>query len=343
MKKKNCWLPYYHADVSNKGITKPCCKIISPKWSTNFEEYQTIDRSEFESETLPISCNACNVGPLDYSYNKQRMIFWDKMKWPDPEKVSIKSLNINLDNVCASSCIMCSSEHSTTIAALRGENKKIILDVDSITPYLDNLELLHISGGEPLQSPNLVKFCEKLKHTNIKSISICSGLSSKILTKNLDALCNLNIPIYCRVSIDAPWPLNSWIRGLKQSDWEQNLSIVKSRGMEIGWTITIGAYNVFAIPELLDYLENLYPNKHIACSPIINPNSHSAKQLPLDYKLKIISKLEKQKQTEIINTSISLLNKENDMNWDDCKRIMEQLPILRKEPYNLEHFIKMYI
>ena len=167
MKKKNCWLPYYHAEVFNDGTTKPCCKINSSKWSTNIEEYHNIDRSEFESETLPISCNACNVGPLDYSYNKQRMIFWDKMKWSEPEKVSIKSLNINLDNVCASSCIMCSSEHSTTIAALRGENRKIILDIDSITPYLDNLELLHISGGEPLQSPNLVKFCEKLKHTKI--------------------------------------------------------------------------------------------------------------------------------------------------------------------------------
>jgi hypothetical protein len=345
---KNCWLPYLHAEIHTNGVVDPCCKTQYFEGWSNITDYHNADRSEFEKDKTPI-CKACDVTSNQYSYKKQKINFYKNiMKWQEPETVSLKSINLSLDNVCASSCIMCNSSHSTTIAALLGKHEKVSWDIDLLDPYLENIEVLHISGGEPLQSPNLIKFCEKIKKTNIKEISLCSGLSSNILTKNLDALCDLNIPIFCRVSIDAPWDLNKWIRGLEQSDWEKNLSILKSRNIKIGWQITIGAYNVFALPELFDYLEIIDPDSQIMPSPIIHPNTHAVKQLPLEYKIKTKKKLmdylkTKEKYREIIITASILLNQPSNVNWNYCKSIMEKLPFLRNESHNLDHFIEKYI
>lgn len=347
---KNCWLPYVHAEIHTNGSVHPCCKTQHFEGWSDITEYHTAERDEFEKKKTPV-CSACDVSSSYYSYKKYRMHFYkNKLKWEEPTTVSLKSANVNLDNVCASSCVMCDSAHSTTIGALLGEHKKISWDVDLLDPYLKNIEVVNLGGGEPLQSPNLIKFCEKLKQTKIKEISICSGLSSKLLIKNLDALCNLNIPISCLVSIDANWPLNTWIRGLDQFDWERNLSLLKSRNIKIGWQITIGSYNIFALPELFDYLETIDPNNRIVPSPIINPNTHAVKQLPLEYKTKIKKKLinflntnkNSNKYREIIYTSVSLLNQSNDLDWDYCKPMIERFPTLRKEQHDLEYFIEKY-
>ena len=132
--------------------------------------------------------------------------------------------------------------------------------------------------------------CDKLKQSNIKTISIATGLS-RIKQQNLTALEALGVPLFFRVSIDAPWHLNEWIRGCTKRDWLYGFDQISKH--PLGWQITLGSYNVFALPELLDYIETLKPNGHIQPSPILDPESHSVRQLPVEIKEQVFNALTK--------------------------------------------------
>lgn len=339
----NCWLPYYHAEILTDGTVKPCCKYTGD-WISSIDQYSTKDRLEFNQPVLSTNCNACKVDANNFSYRKHKTIEFVRRGWSEPTVPSLKNLNISIDNVCASSCLQCSPKQSTTIGQLLGQPIRLSWDLNLLDPYLDSIECLTVSGGEPLQSPRLVELCKKLSNTNLKTIAIPTGLS-RIKQQNIQALEQLNIPVNCRVSIDAPWPLNSWIRGCKQEDWLSNFELVKS--FNLSWQITLGAYNVFALPELLDYIETLNPNGHIQPSPIIWPESMSPRQLPEDLKLQTLAKLEaytpKANAREIVATAVSLLKMPSTLEWSECQIEIEKLPRLRGDQSRLTDFLKSYL
>jgi wyosine [tRNA(Phe)-imidazoG37] synthetase (radical SAM superfamily) len=340
----NCWLPYYHAEIFTDGSVRPCCKY-NINWIESIDQYNTKDRSEFETQELSIACVACNVNADEFSYRKHRTIDFKRRNWTEPTSPSLKNLNLSLDNICSSSCVQCDPHHSTTIGYLFGNQVKYNWNLDQLDSVLPTVEHLTISGGEPLQSPRLIELCKKLKNYNIKSISVPTGLA-KIKQQNIDALVELGIPVLCRVSIDAPWKLNEWIRGCDQLDWEENFKQVSNQ-FSIAWQITIGSYNVFALPECLDYIETLAPYKHIQPSPIITPVSHAVKQLPQELKDKIKIKLLNYKPNhnaiEIIKTSLSLLEEASSLDWNQCVSKIEKLPKLRNNNTSLLEFIEHYL
>ena len=340
----NCWLPYYHAEILADGSVRPCCKYPN-NWIDSIDQYNIKDRSEFETPVLAPACKACDVGSNEFSYKKHRTIDFKKRNWTEPTKPNLRNLNISLDNTCSSSCIQCNPYNSTKIGSLLGNQIKQSWDLNKLDTVLPTVECLTISGGEPLQSHRLIELCNKLKNYNIKEIGIPSGLS-KIRSLNINALKDLGIPVKCRVSIDAPWGLNEWIRGCEESDWLANFEKVSNQ-FNIAWQITIGAYNVFSLPECLDYIETLSKHKHIQPSPVIRPETHSVKQLPQELKDKIKNKLLNYKPSfnavEIIKTSLALLEEPSTLNWDHCVSKMETLPKLRNNNIPLLEFIEHYL
>jgi hypothetical protein len=341
---KGCWLPFYHAEIYSDGTVKPCCKFQSP-WLTSIDQYTLKDRSEFDTEKLPNGCWPCKVSEQSYSYRKHRTIEFKKRNWVEPEKPVLKSLNITLDNICSSSCLQCDPTHSTTIGTLLKNPQKRSWNLDALDPYLDTIEYLTISGGEPLQSPRLLEVCEKLKRSSIKAISIPSGLAN-IKLRNIEALLDLGVLVQCRVSIDAPWGPNEWIRGCDKDDWLRNFDLVKN-SFALAWQITIGSYNIFALPECLDYIETLSINKHIQPSPVLYPPTHAVRQMPFDLKKAVAHKLSnyvpKANAVEIIKTSLELLQSEPTLDWNSCIEKIELIPKLRNDNRTLESFIKHYL
>ena len=339
----SCWLPYYHAEILTDGTVRPCCKYQGD-WIPSIDQYTSKDRSDFNQAVLPSQCDACKVDANSFSYRKHRTIEFVKRGWREPTEPSLRNLNISIDNVCASSCLQCSPKQSTTIGHLLGQPIRLSWDLNLLDPYLGSIEHMTISGGEPLQSPRLVDLCTKLSNTQIKTIAIPTGLA-KVRTQNIQALKNLNKPIYCRVSIDAPWPLNEWIRGCDQDDWLRGYDQVNS--FNIAWQITIGAYNIFALPELLDYIETVNPNRHIQPSPIIWPESMNSKQLPKHIKQQIIDKLlsytPRPNAKEIIDTALNLLREPPTLDWERCQSDIERLPSLRGCTETLDDFFKRYL
>lgn len=111
----------------------------------------------------------------------------------------LEFLEISLDNLCNLECRMCSSRFSTKLQA-RDKNLQengIIGYASNTTSYktlelMDSLDLSHLRmikllGGEPLISPNLLKFLSKIaepKKVNLLIITNATCIpSSKVLNK----------------------------------------------------------------------------------------------------------------------------------------------------------------
>lgn len=334
-----CWLPYYHAEISTDGKVRPCCRYQGP-WINNISEYASKDRSEFEQEKLPDLCWPCDG--IKNSYKELKMSGFRKI-WPAPTRPSLRSLILSLDNTCSNSCVMCTEYSSTTIGHLR--NKKIKQSWDLGQIEFNELENLTITGGEPLQSNQMDELCAKLVNSPLKEIHIITSLS-RIREKNLLALESIGKPLAFRISIDGPWDLYAWIRGIEYNDWMSNLERIRSH--KINWQVSLGAYNIFALPETLDYIESLVPDVDVQASVAGGPGpAFRIAGMPVELKDKIKSKIKryttKPNNQTIVQTALEQLDLHENTDWDWSVRQIEELAMLRGETCKLNSFIQKYI
>lgn len=334
---KNCWLPYYHIEIIPQLKLRPCCRY-GTDWLTSINDFYSKDRTEFEGKNLSKNCETCN---LSNSYKDVKIKHFKSVGLQEPTKPDLISLTIFLDNVCSNSCLMCNKDASTTVGYLLNNQVKKSFDLDSIDNQLKTLKYISILGGEPLQSPNLKKFCQKLNKSNLKQVNILTSCA-KPTQGNIEALEALETKINFRISIDGPQDLNQWIRGYKYKDWIETFEKLQRIGT-INWQVTLGSYNVFALPECFNYLETLLPNKNILPSIVYYPDECHIKQLPPEYKIKIKNKLLKYSakfnQIDITKTALELLNLESTLDWTICKEYINRLPKLRGESLTIDYFL----
>lgn len=334
-----CWLPYYHAEIGPNGKVRPCCRYQKP-WIDNINEYTSKDRSEFEQDKLPEPCWPCEG--IKNSYRELKTINFRKM-WPAPTRPSLKSLILSLDNTCSNSCVMCTENYSTTIGHLRNNRIKQSWDISQIK--FDDLEILTITGGEPLQSNQMEELCNRLSKSPLREIHLITSLS-RIREKNLMALESIGKPLSFRVSVDGPWDLYSWIRGIEYNDWISNLERIRSH--KINWQVSLGAYNIFALPETLDYIESLVPGVDVQASIAGGPKpAFRIAGMPIELKDKIRAKIQdyvtKPNNQTIVETALEQLELHEDTDWEQSQKVIEELALLRGETRRLDSFIQQYI
>jgi hypothetical protein len=338
---KNCWLPYYHVEFASSGDIKPCCKY-NGSWINSLTEYQQKDRSEFETLELSKNCQECNV---ENSYRNIKIEMMKNLGFQEPVVPKLLSVNFFLDNVCSNSCLMCNETNSSTIGFLLKNQFKNKSNLDSLDEHLSSIQFIKILGGEPLQSPRLAILCEKLKKTSIKSINLVTSIS-KVKKANLEALKSVGVPISFRISLDGPADLHDWIRGSDRNDILKNFELVKQVGA-ITWIVSIGNYNIFALPECLDYIETLSPNKNVLPNIVNYPEECKVSHLPEEIKFKAKEKLLKYSRIPTNNyavkTALELLDNTSTLDWAQCLKKIEHLPNLRKETNNLNYFIEKYL
>jgi len=342
----NCWLPYYHAEIQTNGSVRPCCKYTA-EWIDSIADYTNKNRQDFLENDLPDACLPCKVSDDIWSYRTMRTAHFSKF-WPAPTSPKLKSLNLSIDNICSNSCLQCSASNSSTIAYLHGQKESYSWNLDMLDDYLPDLEFLTVSGGEPLQSYRFVALCEKISRLckNLKIITVPTSCY-KLHMRNITALANLNVPVVCRISINGPWPLNAYIRGCDEKVWLDNLELLKRYKFRLCWQVTIGSYNVFALPETVSYLDSLLGTRHITPSPVIFPETHSVKQMADNLKIatrkKLLSFMPNPSSRDLIRTAIDLLDQPRTLEWQNCISSIESIPKLRTSPYNLAQFISHYL
>ncbi len=383
-----CIVPYYTIELTPSTGTRPCCKYIGKGpyighsldgfYSKETEEWR---KQNFESGELSNECISCK-GPADsFSYNRySRDLLENQLSSIEPVKAELRKIILGLDNVCASSCVMCGPHFSSTIANLLNQNKiqnvtfmtlntqgEIVhttpgekfeitnqLNLDQLDQYLDTLEVIQIFGGEPLLSPNLPKLIEKLKMApRLNRVSFTTGLL-KIKESNLKLLKSLdNVKLTCNISLDGPLDLHEWSRGISPTEFIEKYNLVKRYVYIAGFVSTIGAYNVFALPEIIDLINTLWkkPNPpDIVSAAITNPVLLAVRQLPIDVKHKVKTKLQTYLETscpanavELITTGINLCDMEQTAEWSSCIEYMHILPHLRGNVETFDFWLEKYL
>lgn len=316
MNKPLCWIPYYSLDLSPTD-NKPCCKIAkdqdfknpistAPDFFSDHYQQWLVDNFE-TADTLPKFCRACDVPQGSYSY-RQHLQTQQFQRWPTPTAAtrSVRKLLLGLDNICASSCIMCTSRFSTTIAQLqrsqsheqlrRADTGKIFeldqFDLDSLVEILPQVQHLQLFGGEPLFSPNLPRLLTLLdQHAkSLVSIGFCTGLHS-IKARWLDLLSEFKaqrprLTISIMISQEAAPELNSWIRGIDAHELERNIALVRGHhtlNLHAVNTV-IGSFNIWALPEMAQWISKTFGSITWTCSPLYTPPQLQVRQLPPQVK-----------------------------------------------------------
>lgn len=383
-----CWVPYYSIEIGTNGELHPCCKIkgTGPYTSeSKIDDFYSEAANEWrrqnfeEQDVLPEACVACKVPANTFSYRGLNKTIWlEKFKWAIPEAPTLKKIIIAMDNVCSSSCVMCGPAASSTIANFL--NKNVITFFDSrpehkmsnlikkpvhqgttlelLDHHKTTLEVLHIYGGEPLISPNLEKAVEvAINAPNFKFMSFSTGLQN-IKESHVELLSKYRsqLRIKANISLDGPLDLNHWSRGISADEFTKNFKLVKDNMQIIGFQSTIGIYNVFALPELVEVVKRLWTGMPtqvpiLMSGPIQSPIELSPNQLPDDVKEQVIHKLTMYLEsgkcpsyaTELIQTGIDYCSRPSTLPWETCREYVHIFPILRGNNLTIEHWIEKYL
>ena len=349
-----CWVPYYTAELTHV-TTKPCCKFnfTDPLPYPDLRDFKSPKaaawrKDSFMGTELKEQCRACKVPSSVHSYEKQNRESFTRFGWQAPTEPQLRKLILGMDNICASSCIQCGPHFSSTIGKLAERQPQTVLNQVGITPQgtkqidleqldgqIADLEILHLFGGEPLFSPGLMPLIEmcQAQSPKLRRISLSTGLT-RIKESHVALLDQLGIEIHLNVSLDGPLELNSWIRGISEQEflsaWQM---LMRYPHVDVtGFQTTIGAYNVFALPEYVDLVNQLWPTlaikkttvpdvPYIMSTIIYSPEALAPKQLLLPHKQQCRDKL-KQAQVgapkwaqEMLRTALFSLDPEPTRDW----------------------------
>jgi hypothetical protein len=174
-------------------------------------------------------------------------------------------------------------------------------NLELLDGQIADLEILHLFGGEPFISPNFTRLLELVSNqsSKLKRITASTGLC-RIKAGHLAQLAQLadrGCEIYILVSLDGPMELHSWIRGITEAEFWQGWNLLVHHHPRVkisGFQTTLGAYNVFALPQYVDFVKELWmrlPMDYrtrvpltIMSTAVTEPAMACARQLPQEVK-----------------------------------------------------------
>jgi radical SAM protein with 4Fe4S-binding SPASM domain len=277
--------------VRNSGALVPCCVFIPDKeWNANVNNIVSVEDYRNSPQLQQLQYN------LDHDIkDKQCKACW---RLEDTESDSWRGMlnsqlhgeetlvEIRLGNVCNFRCYTCGPNSSSKIQAdytklgipfvAFDDWTKQDNSVALVNEFLSTASRVSILGGEPFYNKNFDKYLNVLRENKaIKEISITTN-GSMVPFDKLEGIANLVLTF----SIDAVGELSEYVR--HDSTW----SVVKAnfeesikRGIRTHAGLTLSLYNLFGLPETLEYLHSQNP-AHIHFNFVDNPDFMSIECLP---------------------------------------------------------------
>ena len=276
--------------------------------------------------------------------------------------VKLTEMEMAFDNVCNLKCRMCTSASSHQIIKdeieIYGEtlfdNPKYIRNDSFNNVDYSSLRKIQIAGGEPFYSKATDQFIELLDEKNIlHNIQFTFNTNGTVLPTNetINRLIKSE-KTFISISIDGVYDNNNFTRS--GSDFKkilENLNFYKklsknNSNIHLGIATAVSVYNVNLLDEIYCFFEEHCSNFILERRPVFWPEVLSPRNLPVEYKNKVIDILKKSKFDFL--DIIKHLD-------EDCNNLFEhflnyhnKLNQLRNESFNnvnpmLDTYIKEYV
>lgn len=311
-----CTLPWFHKAIQTDGTVKPCCSWNGPAQPESDDWLSGSLPSElrgmFAAGAPAGGCRNCVV--KESSGNSS----WRNLSFSMAEDVGLsdlaihplRSMEVNLSNVCNLRCRTCNGDSSSKWVAdeiamgLRPAGTTairrsgwVLSDSDALT-----IRLIEFLGGEPLLHQDEI----------VRNLSKIADLSSLRLTMTTNGTIKPNsdlteILVRCQrvhinVSVDGLGRLNDYIRS--DSTWDDVVSTLRwLDGMAVAHDhFNYGICSVYSIlncnrlPELWEWYDGrgsglAYGPRQAVAIPLIGPSFYDVKNLPLASKAMLTSHL----------------------------------------------------
>jgi organic radical activating enzyme len=314
MNKTYCALPWVHTSLQNGNEILPCCRFMKSQSSlrnlkTFKEGYYGSAMDEVRQKMLRGDVvDGCQQCYRDESANQKSLRQESIEQFGIVDTIKLKRVEINFDNLCNLKCRMCASPHShlwyDEEKQLYGRNFSEEFNekkYDECTLYQDmdysDIGEIEIHGGEPLYSPHIGPFFEKLKKErgldNI-SLKITTNCTIKPREDIYDAFLNVH-SLEINLSMDAVGTLNDFIR--KNSNFFNVLETAKyfyklfedrqGKRTKINILSAVGLYNFNSFGELEQLVKTDFPKCNHSHVMIQYPTWLDVKNAPQEYKEKV--------------------------------------------------------
>lgn len=226
----------------------------------------------------------------------------------DVQDFDVNQIDLRFGNACNLKCRSCGPTESSQwyedwklIGRELKDHSFVWHSEESINKILediDGIKVIHVSGGEPLYVKQHTSFLETLISTG-KSKNIVLDYNSNLtkLPPRVLSLWKKFDKINVGVSIDGVGGVNDYIR--YPSDWKRviaNFDTLKNLEYVKCWfTSTIMIYNVYYLPELIEWVMQKYPSTNLFNSINFHvlryPSYLCIQNLPIEVKYKVAYKL----------------------------------------------------
>jgi hypothetical protein len=287
-----CNAAFAHSYADNNKFT-PCCwwQIQNHKPATGVKQMfnssymQQVREGMLNDEPLPVNCQTCKEHE-DAGGKSHRMLHNEKFGFQ--AEAEIKSLEINLGNLCNLACVMCGSYNSSKwyedeqklYGLAKGElfssfGKRIVSNISGVEKsfklnqlswdILKNLEGLKLAGGEILMMPQHIELVKKLIDYDIaKNIDIVYIVNVMHNPNQFKKYWKKFKRVHIIVSLDGTGPVAEYVR--YHSKWkiiEQNLrryfTLCKENDNYIlSSNTTVSLLNVAHLVDVYNYWNFLY-------------------------------------------------------------------------------------
>lgn len=342
---------------SQEFIMSPTNTSFAQMW--NSESYKNLRRALLDGEK-PNVCRKCWSNE-DLGLLSNRIEMWRDFEaglFGYPELMVAESgaipnspvaIEIKTNNLCNLKCRMCHPESSHRI----GEDKEIISKYRKHLPWSEkvlssqqtvstllnegedffrHLSVVQYSGGEPLISDEQVALTEKLLQNQPERIHLRYATNlTQLNYKNRDypEIWKHFKKVNVKVSIDGLFDVYNYIRVgghfEKIVDNIKRLQDYQLPNLHLSIGFTTQAYNVYQLPEFLDYFEKIVPRQAITTHLLHSPQMMMIDVFPDDIREKIIRKI-KTRRNDLSSIVSVLESKESKPAlWEQLNRYTEEM------------------
>lgn len=290
-----CIAPFVTLATTTDGRTRLCCQadenwdfIINDKTVDEVfnSDYHKQARQDILSGKWAKPCWRCK-SVEEKGINSRRDMENKRFEHLDWEKLikepKIHSLDIRYGNQCNLACVMCSPKNSVTwyedyegIEHLAEFNKNDGLLwaikgslLNDIHNYLDDVELIYFSGGEPLLNKKYFQLLQLLIDKGLnKQIKIVQDTNGTLLTQDVIDTLRQFKHAELNFSIDGVGEVVEYIRyPIKYETILEKFNLLKDSGLFVCLQPALGAHNLIQWGEILNLQKEYnFPQINISIS-----------------------------------------------------------------------------